>query len=546
MKIALAQINTTVGDFENNLTRALQFLERARSQGADLVVFPELTFSGYPAKDLLEKAAYVERNLEMLHRFKKACTGIAAVVGFISRNERSAGKPLLNSSALLSDGCIVRTAHKCLLPTYDVFDEARHFESCPRAHGLADFHGRRLAFTICEDFWNDADIFPHRIYGYDPVENLAGRGAEIFLNISASPYTADKPAFRERLAVHAAQKYAAPVLFVNQVGGYDDIIFDGGSIAVDAKGRVVGRASSFEEDLLLVDLEAELPEVARRTFAHEELLYRALTLGVRDYTRKSRFKQVVLGLSGGVDSALVACIAADALGPENVIGVAMPSMYSSAHSIEDAEALARNLGLRFEVVPIAPLYDSFLASLAPLFADRPFDATEENLQARIRGTLLMALSNKFGAMVLSTGNKSEMAVGYSTLYGDMCGGLAVISDLFKTEVYRLSRWRNRNGEVIPRSTLEKPPSAELRPGQTDQDDLPPYDVLDQILLQYIEEQLAPAEIAARGFDEVLVRRIANMVDRNEYKRRQAPPGLKVTEKAFGYGRRLPIVQRFQP
>ncbi|HQK88851.1 MAG TPA: NAD+ synthase, partial [Acidobacteriota bacterium] len=400
------------------------------------------------------------------------------------------------------------------------------------------------ALTICEDFWNDAQLFPRRMYRYDPVEDLAGQGAGLFININASPFTLGKPELRRRIVTHAAGKYGVPVLLVNQVGGYDVIVFDGGSMIAAAGGELMAQGRAFEEDLVVADLTlppAALPEAAAEP---AEQIYRALVLGTRDYTRKCGFRQAVIGLSGGVDSALVACLAAAALGPENVTGIAMPSMFSAPASLADAEALARNLGIRLEIIPITAVYDSYLQQLRTLFAGRPFDTTEENLQARIRGNLLMAFSNKFGAMVLSTGNKSELAVGYSTLYGDMCGGLAVISDLLKTQVYEVCRWINRTRPVIPESTLTKAPSAELRPNQTDQDELPPYDILDAVLRLYIEEQQSRREIIERGFDPAMVDRIVGMVDRNEYKRRQAPPGLKVTGKAFGFGRRLPIVHRF--
>lgn len=544
MKVALAQINTVVGDFEQNLRIVQDWLGRARAAGADLVVFPELTFAGYPPKDLLEKRSFVDKNLEILQRFKRDVRGIAAVVGYVSRNESGSGKPLFNSAALVADGQILHTTHKCLLPTYDVFDEARHFEPSSRALGLVAYRDRRIALTICEDFWNDAQLFPQRMYRYDPVEDMAGQGTDLFININASPFTLGKPGLRRRIVTHAAGKYGVPVLLVNQVGGYDEIVFDGGSLIAAAGGELVAQGRAFEEDLVVADL--TLPPAAPPEAVMEpaEQIYRALVLGTRDYTRKCGFRQVVIGLSGGVDSALVACIAAEALGPENVAGIAMPSMYSAPASLADAEALARNLGIRLEIIPIAAVYDNYLQQLRTLFAGRPFDTTEENLQARIRGNLLMAFSNKFGSMVLSTGNKSELAVGYSTLYGDMCGGLAVISDLLKTQVYEVCRWINRARPVIPESTLTKAPSAELRPNQTDQDELPPYDVLDAVLRLYIEEQQSRREIIERGFDTALVDRIMGMVDRNEYKRRQAPPGLKVTGKAFGFGRRLPIVHRF--
>jgi len=545
MKIALAQINTIVGDFSGNLALARRVLERARKAGAELVVFPELTFAGYPPQDLLEKKSFFENNLDALHSFRRDVMGLAAIVGYLDRNPNSYGKPLFNSAALLADGEIRQVTHKCLLPSYDVFDEARYFEPCKKAMGLFEFSGHKIGVTICEDFWNDADLFPHRLYGYDPVADLARHKPALFININASPFSIGKPMLREKLLTHAARKYGTPVVMVNQVGGYDEIIFDGNSLAADDTGRVIARCPEFTEDLQVVDLQGSNREIPYDSTPLAEQIFRALRLGIHDYTRKCGFRQTVIGLSGGIDSALVACIAADALGPENVIGVAMPSMFSSPESVVDARRLAENLGIRFRVIPIRDMYDVYIRELEPIFEGRPFDATEENLQARIRGNILMALSNKFGYLLLSTGNKSEMAVGYSTLYGDMCGGLAVIADLLKTQVYEVSHWINRQSEIIPFSTLAKPPSAELRPNQTDQDDLPPYEVLDDILALYIEEQLSLAAIVGRGFDPALVRRIITMVDRNEYKRRQAPPCLRITGKAFGLGRRFPIVQKFQ-
>jgi len=543
MKIALAQINTIVGDFDRNIQIARNCLDRARRAGTDIIVFPELTFSGYPPQDLLEKNSYIEKNLEAIQAFKESVHGIAAVVGFIDRNSQ-AGKPLYNSAAFIQDGRIRLITHKCLLPTYDIFDEARHYVACSKAEGLIEYKGKRVALTICEDFWNDSDIFPKRLYTYDPVEDLARQGADLFININASPFTIGKPILRQRILTHAARKYRVPVIMVNQVGGYDEIIFDGTSLVADETGQVIAQCPSFQEDLMIVDLnqarQVELPPEQNIT----EQVFRALVLGTRDYSHKCGFHSAVIGLSGGIDSALVACIASEALGPENVTGVAMPSMFSSPGSVQDAKALAQNLGIKLNVFPIKKIYDSYVEELRPVFKDLPFDAAEENIQARIRGNLLMALSNKFGHLLLSTGNKSEMAVGYSTLYGDMCGGLAVIADVLKTKVYDLSRWINRNGEIIPGSTIRKPPSAELRPNQTDQDELPPYDVLDEILTLYIEEQLSFSGIIKRGFDGDLVRRVITMVDRNEYKRRQAAPCLKITGKSFGLGRRFPIVQKF--
>lgn len=544
MIIALAQINPVVGDFAGNYQLMMEQACAARRLGAGLVVFPELALSGYPPRDLLEKRSFVDRNRETFDRFVHEIEGVAVVTGLITRNESGQGKPLRNSVALAAGGEVLHWSHKCLLPTYDVFDEARYFQPAASCEGLAEYGGMRLGLTICEDMWNDGQLFPQRLYAYDPVQDLAARRPDILINISASPFCLGKPAQRERIVRHAAARYGVPVLMVNQVGGFDDIIFDGQSLAAAAGGAITVRGPAFESGLPLFSPEAGGGNAPGPEAGEPELIYRALVLGTRDYTRKCGFAQVVIGLSGGIDSALVACIAVEALGPENVTGVAMPSPFSSPGSVADARALAANLGIRLEIVPIGPVYESFLSSLAPLFAGRPFGTAEENLQARVRGTILMGLSNKFGAMVLSTGNKSELAVGYSTLYGDMCGGLAVISDLLKTKVYEVARWINREREIIPVATLEKPPSAELRPGQRDQDDLPPYEVLDAILGLYVEKLHSGQEIIQRGFDRELVHRIVRMVDRNEYKRRQAPPGLKITAKAFGTGRRLPIVQRF--
>ncbi|MBP7868100.1 MAG: NAD+ synthase [Acidobacteria bacterium] len=544
MKVAIAQFNALIGDFNGTLKALSERVARARAAGAELVVFPELAVSGYPAKDLLERHGFIDRNLEALRALAAEARGIAVVAGFISRNESGSGKPFFNSAAFMADGEVTHVTHKCLLPTYDVFDEARHFESAPRALGLVDFGGVPLGITICEDLWNDPDLFPHSLYRYDPVRDLVSRGARLILNLSASPFSLGKPERRRRIAAHAAWKYRVPVVLANQVGGHDDIVFDGHGFAVDAEGRVLAQCGGFIDDLVVADTEKPAVGPDPGFPGEAEQVYRALVLGTRDYVRKCGFRKVVLGLSGGIDSALTACVAAEALGAENVLGVAMPSRFNAPASLTDAADLARNLGIRLESLPIGPVYEAFLGQLAPVFAGTPFGGAEENLQARIRGTLLMAISNKQGAMVLSTGNKSELAVGYCTLYGDMCGGLAVISDLFKTRVYEVSRWVNREREIIPRSTLEKAPSAELRPDQTDQDDLPPYDLLDRVLELYVEERRSVAEIAAQGIDETLVRRVARMVDANEYKRRQAAPGIKVTEKAFGAGRRLPLAQGF--
>ncbi len=544
MKIALAQINTIIGDFENNLKKVISYTKEAEKKGADLVIFPELTFIGYPPRDLLEKKSFVEKNIEVLHRFKKVVGETAVIVGYVSWNRENTGKPILNSGAFIHRGEIKLTFDKCLLPTYDVFDEARYFEPSKKAKGFIKFKGKKLGLTICEDFWNEPEIFHHRLYKYDPVEDLANRGADIFISIMASPYNVGKIKLREKIYSTVARKYRIPVAAVNLIGGNDDILFDGNSFCVNSDGKIFSKASDFKEDLIIANFENLNGEIRKTSSQEEEEILKALIMGTKDYTYKCGFKSAVIGLSGGIDSALTAKIAADALGPENVWGIMMPSMYSSEGSVVDSEKLAKNLKINIKKVPISEIYYKYLDLLNPHFENREKDKTEENLQARIRGNILMAFSNKFGHLVLSTGNKSELAVGYSTLYGDMCGGLAVISDLLKTKVYKVVNYINREGEIIPNEIVKKPPSAELRPGQKDQDELPPYEILDPILSLYIEEMLSPAEIVKMGYPENIVRKITTMVDKNEYKRRQAPPGLRITSKAFGYGRRLPIVQKF--
>jgi len=550
MIIALAQINPIVGDLAGNGRKIAAFLDRGRAAGADLVVFPELAVSGYPPKDLLLKSGFVEANAAAIQRLAAAtASGPAALVGCVTANTGPVGRPIRNSLALLAEGRVAGLFHKSLLPTYDVFDEDRYFEPADRAE-VAELSRRgrvlRLGITICEDLWNDAAVIPRRLYHRNPLDEVCGAGADLVINASASPFEMRKQSFREELLGRQAATRGVPLVFVNQVGGNDELIFDGSSAVFDASGRVAARARSFVEDLLVVDLD-RLAEGRREEYPGDAAsVWQALVLGTRDYLGKCGFREAVLGLSGGIDSAVTACIAVEALGKERVHGVALPSRYSSDHSVNDARAVAENLGMDFRVIPIHPLHDAFEASLRPLFAGRPPDVTEENVQARIRGNLLMALSNKFGWLLLTTGNKSELAVGYCTLYGDMCGGLAVISDVPKTLVYELARDYNaRQGrEVIPRSSLEKPPSAELRPNQTDQDSLPPYDVLDVILHQYVEEERSVEEIIRQGHDDAIVRRVARLVDLNEYKRKQAATGLKVTSRAFGVGRRMPIAARF--
>ncbi|HVP43430.1 MAG TPA: NAD+ synthase [Terriglobales bacterium] len=543
MKIALGQINPTVGDFEGNAARIIRYSERARQAGASLIIFPELAICGYPPRDLVEKPSFVARNEETAGKVAEACRGIAVICGLVTPAHVETGKSVMNSAALLRGGRIEFLQSKMLLPTYDVFDESRYFAPAARQE-LLSFCGWQLAVTVCEDAWNDKHFWHKRLYSVDPVEQLLGRGGNVLVNVSASPFHIGKREVRFKMLQTIATTYKVPVIFVNQVGGNDSLIFDGSSFVVGADGRVVAQAKSFEEDLVCFDSDALSGDIHPQVEGVEASAYAALVLGTRDYVRKCGFARVIIGLSGGIDSALTAVIAVDALGAESVTGVSMPGPYSSPGSIDDARALAANLGIRFEVVPIREIFDAHRKELEPVFAGREEDVTEENLQARIRGSILMALSNKFGALVLSTGNKSELGVGYCTLYGDMVGGLAVISDVPKTMVYRLAEHVNAQRPVIPRSTLEKPPSAELRPNQTDQDTLPPYEVLDTIVEDYVEGYKTPEQIAAEhGYDLNVVRAVVRMVERSEYKRQQAAPGLKITGKAFGVGRRFPIAQK---
>ena len=547
MRIALAQINTTVGDLAGNADLMLSTARRAAAKGAELIVFPELSLTGYPPRDLVEKPSFLERTGQQLERLARETADLdaALICGYVGRSASTTGKTATNSAAVIERGQITFRQGKMLLPTYDVFEEARYFRPAEQ-QSLCGIRGTRVALTVCEDAWNDKQYWERRLYGRDPVEEMAAQGAEILVSINASPYHMGKRELRREIFAASARRHRLPVVYVNQVGGNDQLVFDGSSFAMDAEARVMAAAASFAEDLVLVDTATGAGEIRENLADEREAVYEALVVGTRDYIRKCGFSRVLIGLSGGIDSSLTAVLAADAVGRENVVGVAMPGPYSSEGSLTDARALAVNLGIRFEVVAITGTYDKFLEVLDPLFRDVPRDVTEENLQARLRGVTLMALSNKWGALVLTTGNKSELAVGYCTLYGDMIGGLAVISDVPKTLVYELARVANRrHAGSIPQSVIEKPPSAELRPNQKDSDSLPSYDVLDAILRSYVEENLTPGEIAARrNLPIELVREIVNKVDRNEYKRQQAAPGLKVTTKAFGMGRRFPIAQRF--
>lgn len=551
MKILLAQLNTTVAAIAKNVAAIIKALERGRGQGADLVVFPELPLTGYPAKDLLERPYFIEANRKALEQVARATApdasgrGIGAVVGFVDRNTTHPGQGLFNAAALLDSGAIVGVYHKCLLPTYDVFDEARYFDAASEARVLT-FRGRRLGISICEDIWNDELHWSRRRYARDPIVEQSRQGAELLINISASPYTLGKRDAKHAMLAHTARRHGLPLVHVNLVGGNDELIFDGWSNVFDASGEIIAQCSDFEEDFVLVDLDSSGAGCRHPTTREPmERVHRGLTLGLRDYLHKCGFHDAVIGLSGGIDSAVVAALAVDALGAGHVRGIIMPSRFSSEGSRTDAEALARNLGIGFETISIEPMFQTVLEELSPRIGGRPWDVTEENIQSRLRGLTLMALSNKFGCLVLSTGNKSEVAVGYATLYGDMCGGLAPIADIPKTMIYDLARYLNAlhaPAPWIPESTLTKPPSAELRPDQKDTDSLPPYDILDSIIHAYVERSLSPDSIIALGHDAETVRRVVRMIDGAEYKRRQAAPTLKITSRAFGYGWRMPLAR----
>ena len=543
VKIALGQINPTVGDFSGNAAKIAEFSRRAREAGAGLILFPELSACGYPPRDLVERPTFVARNRESAERIATETAGIAVVCGLVTPANTDTGKSVMNSAALLIDGKIAFIQSKMLLPTYDVFDEMRNFAPA-KAQELFSFCGNRMALTICEDAWNDKQFWLKRLYTIDPVESLIKAGGNFVLNISASPFWIGKRELRRDMLASIARQHKVPVVLVNQVGGNDSLVFDGSSLVLNREGVVIAQGKSFEEDIVYFDSQTLTGEMHEQIAGDDASAYAALVLGTRDYMRKCGFRKAIIGLSGGIDSALTAVIAADAVGPENVIGVGMPGPYSSQGSIDDALALAQSLGVRFELLSINNAYDAYRDTLRQVFANEKEDVTEENIQARARGTLLMALSNKFGAIVLSTGNKSELGVGYCTLYGDMVGGLAVISDLPKTMVYRLSHYVNSRRPVIPQDTLEKPPSAELRPNQKDSDSLPPYEVLDAVLEDYVEDSHPAEQIAReRGFDIEVVKRVIRLVDRAEYKRQQAAPGLKISPKAFGYGRRFPIAAK---
>jgi len=573
MKIALVQINPVIGDFANNSAQIISWADKARDKGCDLAVFPELALCGYPPQDLLERPAFIAEHDKALHILVSKISGIAVICGHLEKQTDSAGKSLHNSASLIENGKLLFTVQKRLLPAYDVFDEARYFEPGRRSQSF-QYKGVCLGITICEDIWNDKSSFPHQLYATDPVSDLVsglqaqGKKIDLLVNISASPFQIDKEAVKHTIFTGVCTNNNVPLIYVNQVGGQDSLLFDGWSMAMDSDGRIIARAARFMEDMVVVDTDTWQGEIhgeqipgghdeesglsdSEMSPQEAETVFAALVMGVRDYGARCGFSKGVVGLSGGIDSAVTCAIACEAFGPENILGVAMPSPYTSDASVEDAKQLAENINCRFEIIAISSVFSALKKSLAHIFtasenSAKPIvDITEQNMQARIRGNLLMALSNKYGSLLLSTGNKSEMAVGYCTLYGDMSGGLAVISDVPKLLVYKLAQYINRDREVIPVRIIEKPPTAELAPNQLDQDDLPPYDVLDSILKAYLEQNLSVAEIAAMGFERHIVEDVVKRIRKNEYKRKQAPLGLKVTSKAFGYGRRYPTAQNFR-
>jgi NAD+ synthase (glutamine-hydrolysing) len=540
MRVGFAQIDTTVGDIKPNAEKILAAYREASQRGAQLVITPELALTGYPPQDLVFKSGFVPQTLEQLRALHEEIGTVPLLVGYVDFNPKKTGKPFVNSCAVLERDRPIRKIFKTLLPTYDVFDEARYFEPADDQQPI-ELLGQKVGITICEDIWTDKYL-RHDLYHRDPVERLVGQGASIILNLSSSPFSVGKPALRRAMVTELALQHRVPFFYCNAVGGNDELIFDGNSFVIDKRGATTARLASFREQVAVVDCDA--PAIVETAMPAEEEIFQALVLGVRDYFAKCGFRSAVVGLSGGIDSAVTAAIAVEALGKANVTGVSMPSVYSSSGSLEDADRLAKNLQIERLVIPIKEPFEILKSQFKEVFAGLTEDATEENMQSRLRGLILMSLSNKFGHLLLTTGNKSELAVGYCTIYGDMCGGLAVISDVPKTMIYRLAGWINRDREIIPVNSITKPPSAELKPDQTDQDTLPPYETLDAILQLSVEEQLDPAEIAERGFDPEIVRWVQRRVDINEYKRRQAALGLKVTSLAFGIGWRMPIAQRY--
>lgn len=547
MKVAFAQLNYTIGDFGGNSEKIIRSIENAKSEGADLVLFSELSITGYYPHDLLEKKEFIRKAEAAVDQIAKSCVGVAALIGAPRINENERGKKLYNSAFFLSDGKIQSIHNKTLLPTYDIFDEYRHFEP-NRDFQLVEYKGERIAVTICEDLWDELptanEFGRNKLYSLSPLEELAKLKPDFVVNLSASPFSYNQESWRKDVLVSKAKKYSLPILYCNQVGAHTELIFDGGSVLIGSDGEIIKELKYFEEDTLLVDTKIFGDKKLQTETNYIEKIHDALVLGIRDYFRKMGFKRATLGLSGGIDSAVVAVLAVRALGAENVRVLLMPSKYSSDHSVEDARQLAENLGIRYDLVPIQHAVDAFEKELSSLFDGLSPDVTEENIQARARGIFVMAISNKFGHILLNTTNKSESAVGYGTLYGDMNGGLAVLGDVYKMDVYRLSRFMNKDSEVIPENSIVKPPSAELRPDQKDTDSLPEYEDLDQMLFQYIEMNKSPKEIADLGFDEETVHRVIRMVNMNEYKRFQAAPILRVSSKAFGFGRKMPLVARY--
>jgi len=551
MKIAIAQINPIIGDFKHNFEKIKSFLDKAKDLSCDLAIFSELVITGYPPRDLLERKDFINANLDCFNRLVESVHGIGAICGFVDKNSDDEGNPLYNSAALFEDGKILHKVNKRLLPAYDVYDERRYFEPGIECNAYS-YKGHRIGIAICEDAWNDKDIFKKRIYHLDPVDLLIRDGADLLINVSASPFYVGKREFKWNILGSIAQKYRTPLIYANQVGGNDSVLFDGISAVIDQHGKIVARAYDFKEDLIVFNSEAsESTESSKRDIraisgSNTESILKALVMGTYDYVIKCGFSKVIVGLSGGIDSALTACIAVMALGRENVSAVFMPSQYTSKENFEDTERLAKNLKIELSHIPIDGMFKEFLKFLSPSFKEYEPGIMEQNIQARIRGTILMGLSNKHGALLLSTGNKSELAVGYCTLYGDMSGGLAIISDVPKTVVYDLAHFINIKKEYIPSRIIEKAPSAELKPYQLDQDDLPPYEMLDPILKGYIEDLKAVDDLIKMGFDKNIVEDVILKIEKNEYKRHQAPPGLKVTSRSFGYGRRYPLAQRYTP
>ena len=546
MKIAIAQLNYHIGNFEENTSKIIDYIGKSKAAGAELVVFTELSVTGYYPHDLLERKEFIEQSEVALNQIAAHCIGIAAIVGGPRINPEPRGKKLFNSAFFMYDGAIQQIVNKSLLPTYDIFDEYRHFEP-NKTFSVFDFGGKKIAITICEDLWDEQEtqneFGRERLYQLSPLKELSALNPDLVINISASPFSFNQENWRKNILIKNAIKYQLPIVYANQVGAQTELIFDGGSVYLNKKGEIQEELRYFEEDFRIIDTETPSQNLQPKT-EYIEKIYRALVLGIRDYFTKMGFKKATLGLSGGIDSALVLVLAVEALGKENVRVLLMPSRYSSDHSIGDALQLARNLDIQYEIIPIQPMVDSFEQSLSATFANLQSDITEENIQARTRGILLMAISNKFGNILLNTTNKSECAVGYGTLYGDMNGGLSVLGDVYKTDIFKMANWINRDREIIPFNTILKPPSAELRPDQKDSDSLPDYDILDQILFDYIELNLSPEEIIAKGFDRSTVLRIVKMVNTNEYKRFQAPPILRISSKAFGFGRRMPLVARY--